>query len=335
MNQSEEGLLLIVPKPVQWAMVERPGFVPPMECLRVPKLPDGRDWSYELELDGYRLVAARNAAGIALYSRNGNLLNRKYPAIVDALQALPADTIIDGELVALDDAGRPAFNLLQKAGNESSRIRYFSFDVMRLRGRELVRVPLAERREILIRMLPANERIRISEIMHTSASTLLSAVRAQGLEGVVAKRKDSFYEAGSRSGAWQKMRINLGQEFVIGGYMPGAHGVESLIVGVYRDAKLQYVARVKNGFVPASRRAIFSLLHPLVVERCPFVNLPEAGKGRWGEPLTAEKMRKCVWTRPKLIAQISFLEWTPGDHLRHSNFEGIREDKNPRAVVRE
>jgi ATP-dependent DNA ligase len=145
----------------------------------VAKLPDGEGWSWELKLDGYRLVVARNAAVIALYSRNGNLLNRKYPAIVEALQALPADTTIDGELVALDDAGWPAFKLLQKAGNEFSRDPVLSFDGMRLWGRELARASLAERREILTRMLPASERIRISETMHTSASTMLSAVRAR------------------------------------------------------------------------------------------------------------------------------------------------------------
>ena len=121
---------------------------------------------------------------------------------------------------------------------------------------------------------------------------MLSAIRAQGLEGVVAKRKDSRYEAGKRSGSWAKYRLNSGQELVIGGYIPGAHGVDAIVVGYYRGEDLIYVARVRNGFVPASRRQMFAKLKPLVISKCPFVNLPETHKGRWGEGLTAADMDK-------------------------------------------
>jgi ATP-dependent DNA ligase len=149
-------------------------------------------------------------------------------------------------------------------------------------------------------------RVKISEFVEASAEQMLAAVTEQRLEGIVGKRKDSVYEPGKRSGAWIKHRVNLGQEFVIGGFTPGPHGLDSIIVGYYRDDELIYVARTRNGFVPASRRRIFETLKPLVTDKCPFVNLPETGRARWGEILDAEKMKKCVWVRPELVAVVEF-----------------------------
>jgi bifunctional non-homologous end joining protein LigD len=155
------------------------------------------------------------------------------------------------------------------------------------------------------------------------------------LEGVVAKRRDSRYEPGKRSGSWAKYRLNSGQELVIGGYILGTHGVDAIVVGYYRGEDLIYVARVRNGFVPASRRQILARLKPLPIPKCPFANLPEKHKGRWGEGLTAGDMEKCVWVRPEIVARIEFLEWTESDHLRHSKFAGLREDKDARTVIKE
>jgi ATP-dependent DNA ligase len=115
----------------------------------------------------------------------------------------------------------------------------------------------------------------------------------------------------------------------------GPHGLDSIVVVYYRGKELVYVARVRNGFVPASRRQLFTKLKPLVISKCPFVNLPETHKGRWGEGLTAADMQKCTWVRPVLVAQVEFLEWTESNHLRHSKFAGIREDKDPRSVIKE
>ena len=154
----------------------------------------------------------------------------------------------------------------------------------------------------------ADNRIISLDDLKAAPHELLAAVRAQGLEGIIGKRKDSVYEPGKRSGAWIKFRVNAGQEFVIGGYIPGGHGVDSIIVGFYREKNLIYVARVRKGFVPATRRMVFEKLKPLVRSNCPFVNLPETHKGRWGEGLTADEMRQCVWVQPKLVAQIEFLE---------------------------
>jgi len=311
-------------------------FIEPMECLAVPNLLDGPQWVYEIKLDGYRAVAAKSDRDVRLFSRNNKSFNHQYPKIVEALGRLPENTVVDGEIVALDESGRPNFNLLQNFRSEASRIHFFIFDLLVYQGRDLTRLPLFERRELMRSVLKfSSPRIRISDYVEASATDMLDAVRKQGLEGIVGKRKESLYEPGKRSGAWIKYRVNLGQELVIGGYVPGTHGLDSIIVGYYKGADLIYVARVRNGLVPASRRQMFEKLRLLVIPECPFVNLPEKHRSRWGEGLTADDMKKCVWVRPKLIAQIEFLEWTESDHLRHSKFAGLREDKDPKSVVKE
>jgi ATP-dependent DNA ligase len=153
-----------------------------------------------------------------------------------------------------------------------------------------------------------------------------------GFEGIVAKRKDSIYESGKRTGAWVKYRVNRGQEFVIGGYVP-SDPFESLIVGYYQRDKLIYVAKVRNGFVPRVRREVAQRFKGLEIPDCPFANLPEKKRTMWA--LTKEEMKNCRWLKPELVAQIEFAEWTPDGHLRHSKFVGLREDKKASEVVRE
>src|SRR5215469_12932808 len=311
-------------------------FVQPMECLAVPQLPNGSNWVYEIKLDGYRAVAINSNGRVSLFSKNRKSFNRQYPYIIEALSDLPENTVIDGEVVALDDAGQPDFNLLQHSRSQASRICYFVFDLLAYQNHDLMRLPFTDRRHIMNSALKfQSTRIRMTQHFETSAEDMLRAVRRQGLEGVIAKRKDSRYEAGKRSGSWAKYRLNRGQELVIGGYVPGAHGLDSIIVGYYRGSELVYIARVRNGFVPATRRQVFERLRPLVAANCSFVNLPETHRGRWGEGLTAKDMEKCVWVRPELVVQIEFLEWTESDHLRHSKFAGLREDKDARTVIKE
>jgi DNA ligase D-like protein (predicted ligase) len=311
-------------------------FIEPMECLAVPKLPDGPQWVYEIKLDGYRAIAIKSDGKLNLLSRRRNSFNSQYPLILEALADLPDDTVIDGEVVALDEAGRPDFNLLQHFRAEASRIHYFVFDLLVYNNRDLTRLPLIERHEIMKSVLAfTSARVRIADHFEVPAADMLNAIRAQELEGVVAKRKDSRYEVGKRSGSWAKCRLNNGQELVIGGYIPRPHGIDAIVVGFYRGDDLIYVARVRNGFVPASRGQIFARLKPLLIPKCPFANLPETHTGRWGEGLTAADMGKCVWVRPELVARIEFLEWTDSDHLRHAKFAGLREDKNPRSVIKE
>jgi DNA ligase D-like protein (predicted ligase) len=311
-------------------------FIEPMECLAVPKLPDGPEWVYEIKLDGYRALAINSDGNLGLYSRKRKSFHRQYLHIFEALRELPQDTVVDGEIVALDDAGRPNFNLLQHFRAEASRIGYFVFDLLVYQGRDLTQLPLIQRREILRTKLQfQSPLIRIAQYFETSAATMLQSAREQGLEGVVAKRRDSRYEAGKRSGSWAKFRLNAGQELAIGGYVPSPHGLDSIIVGYYKASELIYVAKIRNGFVPATRRQVFAKLQPLVTPNCPFANLPESHKGRWGTGLTAEDMKKCNWVRPELVVRIEYLEWTESDHLRHSKFAGLRDDKDARAVVKE
>lgn len=303
--------------------------------MPVPKLPEGSQWVWEIKLDGYRAGAVKTGGAVTLYSRNRKILSERFPYIVEPLRSLPDGTVVDGEIVALDNDGRPVFNLLQNFTSESDRIRYFLFDLLCYKDRDLTRLPLVKRRGLLRSLKFDDQRIVIADYIEVSAEQMLSAVKEQRLEGVVGKQRDSLYEPGKRSGAWIKHRVNLGQEFVIGGFTPGPHGLDSIIVGYYHDDELIYAARTRNGFVPASRRRVFEKLTPLVVAKCPFVNLPETGKARWGEALTAEKMKKCVWVRPEMVAQIEFLEWTDADHLRHSKFTGLRDDKDPRKIAKE
>jgi bifunctional non-homologous end joining protein LigD len=307
-----------------------------MECLSVSKLPGGDQWTWEIKLDGYRALAVRPGTGVTLFSRRRKSLNRQFPYIVEALADLPEGTVVDGEVVAIDDRGRPNFNLLQNFRAEASRIHYYIFDLLCWKGRELTRLPLIERRALLKALVVVRDmRIRTVEYVEAAPTDLLAAVREQGLEGIIGKQKDSHYQPGKRSGAWVKHRVNRGQEFVIGGYFPGPHGFDSLIVGYYDGDNLMYVARTRNGFVPASRRQVFSKLKHLVTAGCPFVNLPETRRSRFGEELNAEKMKKAVWLRPEAVAQIEFLEWTEADRLRHSKFVGLREDKDPGSVVKD
>ncbi len=312
-------------------------FIEPMLLLRVEKLPQGADWSYEIKLDGYRAIAIKTGGKVQLRSRNDNDFTERYALIAAALRSLPDETVLDGEMAALDEEGRPSFNLLQNYGSAEAPLVYFVFDLLILKGQSVMAKPLNERRALLeSQVLPKlAEPIRYSPELEASLPDLIASVKSAGLEGLVAKRRNGPYEPGQRSGAWQKMRINRGQEFVIGGYTPSDRNFDALIFGYYKDGKLQYVARTRNGFTPSSREQLFKKLKPIEVKQCPFSNLPEARSGRWGAGLTATKMKDCRWLKPVLVGQFEFTEWTPDNHLRHSRFIALREDKKPREVVRE
>jgi bifunctional non-homologous end joining protein LigD len=272
--------------------------------------------------------------GVRLRSRNDKDFNARYPGIVRGLAGLPHETLVDGEIVALDGEGRPSFNALQNFG--SSTIFYYLFDVLVLGGREVMAEPLSVRRELLeYDVLPhLVEPVRHSPVLDARLPDLIESVRAQGLEGLVAKRLDSRYESGQRSGAWQKMRVNRGQEFVIGGYTHGPRTFDALVFGYFQDDDLIYAGRTRSGFTPAVREQLQRRFRGLEIADCPFANLPEAKSGRWGQGLTAEKMRECRWLKPEMVGQFEFVEWTPDGHLRHAQFIGLREDKGARHVGR-
>ena len=298
--------------------IARVSFIEPMECLPVAKIPEGPDWTYEIKLDGYRLEAVKRRGEVTLYSRRRNTLNPKFGYIAQALNDLPDGTVLDGELVALDAEGHADFNKLQNFKSAERDIHYYAFDVMMYKGKALADRALMKRRAILAKILPRNDHISLS-VVDTSAAQILKFSKQHGLEGIVAKRADSVYEAGKRSGAWSKYRINLGQEFVIGGYTPG-NPFNALIVGFYRGKDLVFAGRVRAGFVPATRREVFAKIKGLKISKCPFVNLPESAPGRWGQGLTAEKMKSCTWVKPEVVVRIDFAEWTGADKLRHTQF---------------
>lgn len=312
-------------------------FIEPMLLLRTEKLPEGGAWLYELKLDGFRAEGIKCGGRVAFRSRNDKDFNAKYPAIVQALAAMPDETVIDGEIVALDESGRPSFNALQNHGSGPSRLVYYVFDLMVFAGKDVTNESFTARRDLLqSRVLTKlDEPIRESPQLEASLPALIRSVKANALEGLVAKRRDSRYEPGQRSGAWQKMRVNREQAFVIAGYTSAARNFDAIVFGNYDGAKLMYAGRTRSGFTPSSRDQLFRRFATLATEQCPFANLPEARGGRWGEGLTAEKMRECWWLKPALVAQIEFVEWTPDGHLRHSRFTGLREEKKPHDVIRE
>jgi len=313
-------------------------FIQPMLLLPTDKLPDDpAKWEYQLKLDGYRAIAFKSDDRVHLRSRNDNDFTRRYPAVVRGLGKLPNDTVIDGEVVALGEDGRPSFNTLQNSNESQTPIVYYVFDVIVLAGRDLSSEPLSRRRALLEeKVLPAlSEPVRYTGILAASLRDLIHAVKTQGFEGLVAKRRDSRYESGQRSGAWMKMRINRGQELVIGGYTIGTKTFDALVIGYYEGDRLVYASRTRNGFTPAVRQQLFRKFKGLETSECPFVNLPEAKSGRWGQGLTKEKMADCRWLKPVLVGQFEFVEWTADNHLRHTKFVALREDKPARDVRRE
>jgi ATP-dependent DNA ligase len=224
-------------------------FIEPMLCLAVEKLPEGPAWQYEVKLDGYRAIGVRTKAGVELWSRNKRDFSPRFPNVARALEALPVETVLDGEIVAVNGDGLPSFSSLQNFGNDAAAILFYAFDAPVLAGADLRNKPLATRREMLRELISKlSDTIRFSETFDASAWELIAAVRSNGLEGVVAKRRDSTYKPGDRSGAWVKVRANRSQELVIGGYIPGSTTFDSSLVGYYEQSDLIYAGRIRNGF---------------------------------------------------------------------------------------
>jgi ATP-dependent DNA ligase len=182
----------------------KPGFVEPMELLAVDKVPDRPGWLYEIKLDGYRMEVIRLKT-TELYSRLKNSNTRKYPEIAAAIDFLPEGTVLDGELAALNAEGKPDFNLLQNYRSAASHLVYFAFDILFVKGRSLLELPLTERRRILCEVVLPNDRVQIVEVAST-AEDIVRFVKEHNLEGVIAKRTDSPYLPGKRTGLWVKTR---------------------------------------------------------------------------------------------------------------------------------
>jgi bifunctional non-homologous end joining protein LigD len=315
-------------------------FVKPMMALRVPELPVG-GWLYEMKFDGYRALAFKTGKEVRLLSRNRTLFNDNYPQLVDSLKTLKAKSlIIDGEVAALDSEGRSSFQLLQSyALRKGIPLVYYAFDLLSLEGTDLRSRPLVERRELLAELLKkAPDNIKFSEELQGSTEELLQVARQFALEGLVAKRRDSPYESGRRSGAWVKVKLTQQQEFVIGGYTPPERSRKyfgALLVGYYGKEGLLFAGRVGTGFSEKALATLYEGMQKIRRASCPFVNLPEKGPGRWRQGITPAVMKRCAWVEPLLVAQVKFTEWTSDDQLRQPVFLGLRTDKQPEQVVRE
>jgi len=227
----------------------QPRFIEPMYAEAIRELPDGGAWSYEAKLDGYRCLAAKRSNGVVLWSRRGNGFTARFAEIARACEKLPPETLIDGEVVAIDESGRVSFNSLQRS-RHSAELQFYVFDILVHRGRNVLRLPLEMRRELLAESLAKVEYpVLHSMPFDAKPADLIHAAKELELEGIIAKRKGSCYEPGRRSGAWLKYKINRSQEFVIGGYTPG-NPFDALIVGCYDGTELKFVPKFGTGLCP-------------------------------------------------------------------------------------
>jgi bifunctional non-homologous end joining protein LigD len=314
-----------------------PKFIAPMKATLARTLPSGPDWLYEVKWDGYRALALKHGDTVRLLSLKNKPLNTDFPAVVDSVRQIAAHTaLIDGEVVAVNNSGKPSFQILQnrKSLGRDWHIVYYAFDLLNLEGDDLTRRPLVERKEKL-RTILGDSGVRYSAELTGPPEIIEKTIREAGLEGIVAKKRNSTYRGGSRVESWLKIKYDQSQEFVIGGYNPEAKSFQSVLLGYYEGDKLIFAGKVRQGFNPASRAALYKQMQPLLSTACPFSNLPSSKKGHFGEGVTAEDMPKLRWLKPKLVAQVAFTEWTNYGLLRHATFLGLREDKSAKEVIRE
>jgi bifunctional non-homologous end joining protein LigD len=317
-------------------------FIDPMKATLVEAPPTSGEWLYEVKFDGYRALALKSGSDVQLLSRNEKDFAGRFPEIVEAVKALsPEQIILDGEIVALDEEGRPSFQLLQglELGVKRPPIAFYVFDLLELEGTRWLDRPLHERRQRLQALMKsAAEPMRYSATIKGDPVDLLEAVRARGLEGLIGKERDSLYDAGRRSRSWIKLKCVHEQEFVIGGCTP-PEGTRkhfgALLVGIHEGKELKFAGKVGTGFDAALLRSLMGRMKAIALDRCPFANLPEKKQGRWSQNITPTEMRRCHWVKPELICQVRFTEWTDDGKLRHPVFVGLRQDKQPRDVRRE
>lgn len=306
-----------------------------MMAVARKELPSGPEWSYEVKWDGYRAQAVKDGPRVTLASRNLKDITAAFHGVANAVSKVRAESaLIDGEIVALDAEGRPSFQALHHWATAGLSLVFYAFDLLHLDGRDLIRAPLDDRRAALARSVGRSD-VLLSEPLPGTPAQITAVVKRLGLEGVVAKRRQSRYEPGRRSDAWIKVRFARHQELVVGGYKPNATNFDSLVVGYYDRRALMSAGKVRSGFTPHQRAELFDRLRPLATARCPFANLPTSKASHWGEGITAEEMKALVWVEPVVVVEIAFTEWTQGGSLRHAAYLGVRDDKLPRDARRE
>ena len=308
-----------------------PEFVPPQLATLVDKPPSGEEWFHELKFDGYRLLCHLEGRQIRFWTRNRKDWTAKFASVGKVVKALPIKSaILDGEIVALDNAGRASFQRLQQSINKgaSAGLIFHIFDLIYLEGFNLTRCPLRERKRLLAELLePLGDAalLRYSDHIEGSGAQFFKEACKMGLEGIVSKLADAPYES-TRSKSWRKIKCIRRQEFVIAGYTLSDKGLpfSSLVLGFYDRGKLIYAGRAGTGYSNALRVELKKKLDKIAISKRPFEQIPK-------DP----DLRRAVWTEPKLVGEVAFTEWTDEGVIRHPSFQGLREDKKPEDVVRE
>jgi bifunctional non-homologous end joining protein LigD len=315
-----------------------------MKAVSADLPPDGTGWAYELKWDGMRVLAALVDGHVRLTSGNGLDATVRFPELAGLGAAVGVDAVLDGEVVALDERGRPDFGRLQHrmhiaAAAEAARkavespVTYAVFDVLHLAGHDTCPLPYLDRRRLVADLVATAPRWRVPG-HHDDGAALYEAARDGGLEGVMAKKVDSPYLPGKRSPTWRKVKIRRRQELVVAGWWPGEGARDgrlgSLLVGVHEPdpdggpGRLRYAGRVGTGFTAAELDRLGGLLAPLALDRCPF-----------DPPPPRPVARVAHWARPELVVEVAFAEWTADGVLRHPSYLGERTDKDPTEVVHE
>jgi len=297
----------------------------PMLATLTDKPFDDPAWVFETKWDGFRAVAVARPGHAALYSRNGNDISRKYPAICAALARIKHEAVLDGELVALDEQGRSRFQLLQNAEREPARLLYCVFDLLYLGGKDLRGETLLERKALLRKILPKSRYLLYSKhVVGKGVQAFDRAKRAQE-EGVIAKLASGQYHSGTRTREWLKVKASQEQEVVIVGFTAPRRSRQyfgALVLAVREGKGWKYAGRAGTGFNAETLRSLYEMMRPLVTKTKPI----------------AEKVpdeANTTWIKPKLVAQVKFTEWTKAGEMRHPVFLGLRTDKPATQVIRE
>lgn len=309
-----------------------PSFIAPQLATLVDKPPTGKEWLHELKFDGYRMLCHLNRGKVTFWSRNGKDWTERFPNVTKAVKGLGlSSAILDGEIVAVDKAGRTSFQKLQQAFGKTgdAGLAFHLFDVLYVEGFLVTKVPLIDRKELLAKLLKSEAKkspLRYSDHVEGNGPAFFKQACEFGIEGVVSKLANSLYES-TRSRSWLKVKCLRRQEFVIAGYTisdKGFPGFGSLILGVYDKGKLVYAGRAGTGFSIQQRVAIQKKLDQIAQSSSPFAVKPK-------DP----GLKRAVWAKPKLVGEVAFTEWTDEGSIRHPSFQGLREDKKATEVIRE
>jgi bifunctional non-homologous end joining protein LigD len=332
---SDEALKDILSHAKKSSMPEK---VMPMLATLVDEPFDDPEWLYEVKWDGYRAVSYINKEKVDILSRNNKSFNDKYYPLRQLLAEWKIDAVIDGEIIVLNEKGQSNFGKLQNWRSEADgELTYYVFDILWYDGFDLMNLPLTDRKKILNDVLPKNdERIRLSQVVDSNGNDFFEAAKQIGLEGIIAKKKDSIYAPDTRSKVWLKIKAHKRQEVVIGGFTKNegsAKKFSSLLLGVYEGNKLYYVGKVGTGFADKLQTEMMAQFKPLIVDKAPFVGVPDVNSPSRFRPNPPKAT--AYWLRPELVCEISFAEVTEDGVFRHPSFEGMRSDKKAGDVIRE